>query len=151
LSKGFIYGQPYDSLSGKIQSTSSTTQALTGLFISGPKRVNIVARFEHAGTHFPAGTLDLNLTSNTMPLNQIALVRRQQPDIHGYGKFHADGSVRISHDAKHDLEFSLLNLNADASANEVELAGRNFGDARFIAQTKGDVMTARFDSNAAKA
>ncbi|HZL57794.1 MAG TPA: translocation/assembly module TamB domain-containing protein, partial [Bryobacteraceae bacterium] len=124
---------------------------LTGLFVSGPKRVNLSARFEHAGTQFPAGVLDFNLTSNTMPLNQIALIRARQPDIHGFGKFHADGAIRIAHDAKHEIMFSLLNMNADASANTLELGGRNLGDARFIAQTKDGVMRATFDSNAAKA
>jgi translocation and assembly module TamB len=151
LTKGTIYSQPFDSISGRVQSVTSKTQSLTGLFISGPKRVNITARFEHAGTRFPAGQLDFNLTSNTMPLNQIALVRARQPDIHGFGKFHADGSLRISHNAKHELQFSLLTLNADASANSLELEGRNLGDARFTAQTKEGVVQGRFDSNAANA
>ena len=33
----------------------------------------------------------------------------------------------------------------------IELAGRNLGDARFTAQTKGDLLTAHFESNAANA
>jgi translocation and assembly module TamB len=151
LTRGAVYGQPFDSITGRLQLIDRNTQSLTGLFISGPKRVNITARFAHAGTEFPAGTLEFNLTSNTMPLNQVALVRARQPDIHGFGKFHADGSLRISHDAKHDLEFRLLNLNADASANSLELEGRNLGDARFTAQTKDGVMQTHFESNAAKA
>ncbi len=151
LSRGTVYGQPFDSISGRLQAADRDTQSLTGLFVSGPKRVNITVRFAHAGTEFPAGTLEFNLTSNTMPLNQIALVRSRQPDIHGFGKFHADGTVRIAHDAKHELEFRLLNLNADASANSLELGGRNLGDARFVAQTKDGAMQTHFESNAAKA
>jgi translocation and assembly module TamB len=145
LTKGTIYSQPFDSIAGRLQSADKTTQTLTGLFVSGPKRVNISGRFDRAGT------LDFNLTSNTMPLNQIALVRARQPDIHGFGKFHADGAVRIAQDAKHQIQFSLLTLNADASANSLELGGRNLGDARFIAQTQNGIMQASFDSNAAKA
>ncbi|MDP9170420.1 MAG: hypothetical protein M3N54_07375, partial [Acidobacteriota bacterium] len=151
LTKGFIYGQPFDSISGRLQVVNRSAQALTGVFVSGPKRVNITARFEHAGTQFPAGTLEFNLTSNTMPLNQIALVRQRQPDIHGFGKFHADGVLKIGHDGKHEIQFNVASLNADASANEVELGGRNLGDAHFTAQTKDDLMTAHFDSNAARA
>jgi translocation and assembly module TamB len=151
LTKGTIYSQPFDSITGRLQSSNKTTQTLTGLFVSGPKRVNISGRFEHAGTMFPAGTLDFNLTSNTMPLNQIALVRARQPDIHGFGKFHADGAIRIAHDVKHQIQFSLLTMNADASANSLELGGRNLGDARFVAQTQSGVLQASFDSNAAKA
>jgi translocation and assembly module TamB len=151
LTKGAIYAQPFDSITARLQSADRATQTLSGLFVSGPKRVNISGRFEHAGTLFPAGTLDFNLTSNTMPLNQIALVRARQPDIHGFGKFHADGAIRIDHDVKHQIQFSLLTINADASANSLELVGRNLGDARFIAQTQNGVLRASFDSNAAKA
>ena len=151
LTKGFIYAQPYDSITGRVQLAGLNAQSFTGLFVSGPKRVNIIARFEHAGTHFPAGRLEFNLTSNTMPLNQIALVRARQPDIGGFGKFHVDGTLQISHDAQHQIQFGVLGLNADASANGLELEGRNLGDARFVAQSKGDVMTARFDSDAARA
>ncbi len=151
LAKGLIYAQPYDSITGRVQSISGNAQSMTGLFVSGPKRVNISARFDHAGTQFPAGQLEFNLTSNTMPLNQIALVRERQPDIHGYGEFHTNGTMRISHDAKHQIQFDLLDLTADASANGIELGGRNLGDAHFTAQTKNGVVTAHFDSNAAKA
>jgi translocation and assembly module TamB len=151
LSRGTVYGQPFDSIGGRLQLIDRNTQALTGLFISGPKRVNITARFARAGTDFPAGMLEFNLTSNTMPLNQVALVRERQPDIHGFGKFHADGTLQIGHDAKHDLEYRLVTLNADASANSLELEGRNLGDARFTAQTKDGVMQTHFESNAARA
>jgi translocation and assembly module TamB len=151
LSRGTVYGQPFDSVDGRLQLVDRNTQSLTGLFISGPKRVNFTARFAHEGVEFPAGTLEFNLTSNTMPLNQIALVRARQPDIHGFGKFHADGSLHVGHDAKHDLEFRLIAMNADASANSLELGGRILGDARFTTQTKDGVMQTHFESNAAKA
>ena len=151
LARGAIHGQPFDSITGKLQSGDANAETLTGLFVSGPKRVNISARYEHRGAEFPAGTLDFNLTSNTMPLNQIALVRVRQPDIHGFGKFHADGTLRMSLDAKHEIQYSLVNVNADASANSLELGGRDLGDARFTAQTKGGVVRTHFESNAVKA
>lgn len=152
LSKGTIYSQPFDSITGRVQTPDRNTQELTGLFVSGPKRVNISGRFVRAGTTFAAGgTLEFNLTSNTMALKEIALVRARQPDILGFGKFHADGSLRISQDAKHEIQFDLLNLNADASANSLELGGRNLGDARLTAQTQNGVVQGHFESNAAQA
>lgn len=151
LNRGAIEGQPFDSITGKVEQADHNAQTFTGLFVSGPKRVNISARFAQDGAGFPAGTLDFNLTSNTMPLNQIALVRARQPDIHGFGTFHADGTVRMVQDAKHEIQFRLENLNADASANSLELGGRNLGDARFTAETKGGVVQTHFESNAVKA
>ncbi len=151
LTKGTIYAQPFDSITGKLQVLNRTAQSLTALFASGPKRVNITARFQQTGAEFPAGTVEFNLTSNTMPLNQIALIRERQPDIHGFGQFHADGSLSIGHDAKHRTEYDLTALNADAAANGIELEGRNLGDARLSAQTKDGVLTTHFESNAAGA
>jgi translocation and assembly module TamB len=145
LSRGLIYGQPYDVVTGKVQYLNKNEQTMTGLFVSGPKRVNISARFEQPEN------LEFNLTSNTMPLNEINLVRERQPDIHGFGKFHADGVATIRRDAKGEYTADIASLNADASANSLELGGRNLGDARFVATTKGSVLSARFDSNAAKA
>ena len=151
LSKGAIYSQPFDSITGRVQAPDKNTQEMTGLFVSGPKRVNISGRFVHAGTTFSEGTLDFNLTSNTMPLKEIALVRARQPDILGFGKFHADGALRIGYDGKHEIQFDLLSLNADASANSLELGGRNLGDARLTAQTQNGVVQGHFESNAAQA
>ncbi len=151
LTGGDISAQPFDSITGKLQVVNAGVQTMTGLFVSGPKRVNLSARFEHAGTIFPAGMLEFNMTSNTMPLNQIALVRNRQPNVQGFGKFHADGTVKISHDANQQLQFALTALNGDASANSVELEGRNLGDARLTVATKGRTVTGRFESNAANA
>ncbi|HZL56336.1 MAG TPA: hypothetical protein VFC21_04610 [Bryobacteraceae bacterium] len=44
LTKGTIYAQPFDSITGRIQSAGNSAQTLTGLFVSGPKRVNLSAR-----------------------------------------------------------------------------------------------------------
>lgn len=156
LNKGQLYGQPFDSISGRAQLLDRNAVTFTGLFISGPKRVNISTRLEQSGGALPGATLpdgriEFNLTSNTMPLNEIHLVRERQPDIHGFGKFHADGVLRIAHDKKNEMRVDLESLNADASANDLELTGRNLGDARLVAQTKDNILMAKFDSNAANA
>ena len=145
LGKGSIEGQPFDSVSGKLQWTSRSQQTFSGLFISGPKRVNISSSLAN-GTD-----LEFNLTSNTMPLNEVALVRLRQPDIQGFGKFHADGLLKLSTDSRGGLHADLGRINADASANGLELTGRNLGDARFTAQTTNGIAAVRFESNAARA
>jgi translocation and assembly module TamB len=151
IARGTAYEQPFDSFSGSVQSPLKSTQTFTGLLVSGAKRINVSARYEHAAKQFPAGALSFNATSNTMALAQIAMVHAREPDIHGFGKVHADGDIRLTLNAKNEMQFSLMSLNADASANGVEVAGRSLGDARFVAQTENSVMRARFDSNAANA
>ena len=145
LGRGAIEGQPFDSISGKAQWANRDLQSFAGIFVSGTKRVNITAALGR-GTD-----LEFNFTSNTMALNEIALVRARQPDIQGFGKFHADGLVKITTDSKGDSRADLARVRADASANGLELFGRNLGDARFTAQTNNGIVSTHFESNAAKA
>ena len=145
LGRGTIQGQPFDSISGKAQWANRDLQSFAGLFVSGSKRVNITAALGH-GTD-----LEFNFTSNTMALNEIALVRARQPDIQGFGKFHADGLLKIATESNGDLRADLARIRADASANGLELFGRNLGDARFTAQTTNGIVSTHFESNVAKA
>lgn len=152
LAHGLIYRQPYDNLTARLEYPGSGAQLFEINLVSGPKRVTANGRFEHPpGSEPLTGTLSFHAQSNGMALNQIALVRARQPDLHGTAQFRGDGSARVTRDAKGDLAFELLSVDGDASASNIELDGRNLGDARLTASTSKDVMTVRFDSNAAKA
>ncbi len=71
----------------------------------------MTARFEHSPTTFLAGKLTFNVSSNAMALDQIALVRRREPDIRGTAQFKADGAFEIDR-----ASVSVLDLNADLNA-----------------------------------
>ncbi len=146
LSRGQLYGEPFDLITGRAQYLNGGAQLLTAVVDAGRKRVNLTARFEHSPATFRAGKLTFNVSSNAMPLNQIALVRRPEPDIRGTAQFRADGAVEIK-----DSSLSVLDLNASLNATALAQGPRSFGDLRFTAQTKNDVMTAHLDSDAARA
>ena len=152
LARGLIYNQPYDTLNARLEYPGSGAQLFEMTFVSGAKRVTANGRFEHPSGAAPfTGTLTFHAQSNGMALNQIALVRARQPDLHGIAQFRGDGSARVTRDAEGDLDFELLSVNGDARAADIELDGRDLGDARLTASTSKDVMTVRFDSNAANA
>jgi translocation and assembly module TamB len=152
LARGLLYGQPYDTLTARAENAPQGSQLFELTFVSGPKRVNANGHFDHPPGAPPfTGTLTFHAQSNTMALNQIAMVRARQPDLHGTAQFRGDGSARIGRDVKGDLIFDLLGVNGDASASKIELDGRDLGDARLTASTSQDTMTVRFDSNAAGA
>jgi translocation and assembly module TamB len=116
------------------------------------KRIAANGRFDHpAGAPPFTGTLNFHAQSNTMALNQIAIVRARQPDLHGTAQFRGEGSARIGRDAKGELTLNLVSVNGDAGASKIELDGRDLGDAHLTASTSQDTMTVRFDSNAAGA
>lgn len=146
LTKGQLYGEPYDSVTGRAQYLNGGTQLATAVLDAGRKRLNVTVRFDHSPTTFLAGKLTFNVSSNAMALNQIALVTRREPGIEGSAQFKADGAIEINRN-----DVSVLDLNADVNATGLGLGPRSFGNAHFTAQTKNGTMTARLDSDAAKA
>jgi translocation and assembly module TamB len=150
LTKGELAHQPYDSITARVQTAANNSQTASGLLISGSKRINYSVRLDRAGP-LPEGNLEFNVTTNTAPLAEVKLVHDLEPDIRGFGKLHADGILRISRDASRALRFDIATINADASANSLEIGGRIIGDTRFTAQSHNDAVALRFDSNAANA
>jgi translocation and assembly module TamB len=151
LSKGLVYQQPYDSITSHVQYLNADLQTLSGVFVSGPKRVTFDVSYPHAGQPFPTGTLQISATSNAMALNQIALVRQRQPDIQGSAQFRGTATVVMSEDAKKVVHAEVTKIDGDGSATGIGLGGRDLGDSHFTARTQGNTLTATFDSNAAKA
>jgi translocation and assembly module TamB len=146
ISKGQIAGEPFDSLTSRVQYINGGAQTATAVLDAGRKRLNATARFDHSPDTFVAGKVTFNLTSNPIALNQVALVRKREPMLAGAAQLKADGVVEINRG-----KFNFLDLNADVSATGLALGTRSFGDAHFTAKTTNGLMTARLESNAAKA
>ena len=146
LTKGRIYGEPYDLVSGRAQYVNGGEQLVTAVLDAGRKRVNVTARYDHAPNTFTAGKLTFNVSSNAMVLSQVAAVKQREPDLSGTVQIKADGAIEIK-----STGVEVMDLNADLTASGLMLGVRNFGDAHFTAQTKNNVMTVHLDSDAAKA
>ena len=144
--KGQLYGEPYDLVTGRAQYVNGGEQLVTAVVDAGRKRVNVTARYDHAPNTFTAGKLTFNVSSNAMVLSQIAVVKQREPDLSGTVQIKADGAIEIK-----STGVDVMDLNADLNATGLTLGARNFGDTHLTAQTKNDVMTVHLDSNAAKA
>ncbi len=145
VSRGTIAEQPFDSITGHLQYLGPGAQAVTGLFVSGPKRVNLTARRSGGNAPFPQGRTAFEISSNSMALNEIALVRARQPDIGGAAEFHATGTLDVGQ------EWHLATLDASGAATAISLNGRDLGNARFSVKGQNDVVEARVDSDVAGA
>ena len=143
LSKGQIYGEPYDSMKGRAQYLNGGAQLLTAAVDAGKKHLNASVRFDHPDK------LTLSVTSNAMALGQIALVRKNEPNLEGSAQIKADGVIRIDRSQAH-RRVDVLDLNADVRATGIVLDKRALGDAHLTAETKNGITTAKFDSNLAK-
>ncbi len=146
IAKGDIYGEPYDLGTAHAEYLNSGAQALNGSIAAGTKRVGVAARFDHAAGPALAGKLTYTLTSNAIPLNQVELLRKREPDIHGTAVVKAEGSVDIA-----GGRATVLDLNSDVTVTALAVGIRSFGDAHLTTTSRNGLLTARFDSNAIKA
>ena len=151
LSKGQIYGEPYDSVSGRAQYLNRGAQLITATVNAGSKRLNIAARFDHSPATFLPGKLIFSASSNSLPLNQIVLARNREPDLRGNAQIKADGAIQLNRNQASGVAFDILELNADVNATGLGMGVKQFGDLRMTARTRNDILTARVDSNAAMA
>src|SRR5580693_4706839 len=72
LSRGQIYGEPYDSVTGHAQYLNSGAQLMTAVVDAGRKRLNASVRFDHPNK------LTFSVSSNAMALGEIAFARKNE-------------------------------------------------------------------------
>jgi translocation and assembly module TamB len=138
LTRGQIYGEPFDLVTGRAQYLNSGAQMVTAVVDAGKKHLNASARFDHPNK------LTFNVTSNAMAIGQIALARKAEPNLGGTAQVKADGVIMIGR------QVDVLDLNADIKATGLALGSRALGDAHLTAETKNGMMTAKLDSNLAE-
>jgi translocation and assembly module TamB len=143
LTKGQIYGEPYDSVTGRVQYLNGGAQVVTAVLDAGRKRVNANVRLDHPDK------LTFQITSNAMAINQIALARKYEPTLGGTAQIKADGVLRIDR-TKAKMQVDVNDLNADVRTTGLTLGTRALGDAHVTAETKNGVLEAKIDSNIAK-
>ncbi|HXE65376.1 MAG TPA: translocation/assembly module TamB domain-containing protein [Bryobacteraceae bacterium] len=143
LTKGEIWGEPYDSITGKAQYVNGGAQVVTAVLVAGRKRLNANFRFDRPDK------LTFNVSSNAMAIGQIALAGKYEPTLGGAGQMKADGVVRVDR-TKAKTQLEILALNADVRVTGLTFAARNLGDAHLTADTNNGVLTAKIDSDFAK-
>ncbi len=139
MTRGRIYDEPYDRLTGRLQYLNGSAQTLTAEADAGRKRLNATLKLDQQHR------LTFSVSTNAMALADIATVRKIEPDLRGTAQIKADGSVEIT-----PGHFDVHELSGDVRATGLALGTRQLGDATLSAETQNGVMTARFDSNIAK-
>ena len=151
VAKGQIYGQPFDTATTRLQYLNGGAQTATAAISQGANHLDVTARFDHAPGPVLAGKVTFDVSSNAIPVNQIAQVHAREPDLRGTARIKAAGVVEISEDKANKRHFSVTDINGDASATGLALGTRSFGDARVSAATSNGVLTATLESNAVNA
>ncbi len=139
LTRGRIYDEPYDRLTGHAQYLNSGAQTLTAEVDAGRKRVNATLRLDRQHS------LSFNVSSNALALADFATVRKMEPDLRGTAQIKAEGAVEMG-----PGQFDVRALTGDVHATGLALGTRALGDVTLTAETKNGVLTARLESNIAR-
>ena len=148
VTKGSIYDEPFDRLAAKIDYVNALITVANGQLQAGAKQLTFNATYAHTPGSFENGRLEFQTSSNRMALNQFQLVRQRRPDLLGTIQLTAKGSATVAKSPAGQI-FQLTNLNADVSAQGMQIEEKAVGDVHLVASTEGTVLNARFESNVA--
>ena len=144
-----IYSEPIDRLQGAVRYTNTAVD-IPSLELSVPAgRLSLSGAFDHPAGNFNAGTMVLHLDSNDIQLKKIEHIQQARPGTSGILHLAADLSARLRQvNKKSELHFSKLNAGLDA--NSLRTNDRDLGQLHFAANTVGQALRFKLDSNIAQ-
>lgn len=139
VTKGSIYGEPFDRLTASISTPDEASHAASVLLVGGAKQLQLKASWQHPAGSFEQGRMAFDMVSNSLPLEQLQLVRRRQPGASGSLRFKASGMLDVR-------QFQLASLSGEATLRDLKLDGKPIADARLTAETRDGTLHASLDS-----
>ncbi len=149
LADANIYAEPIDSLGGKVHYTNNLID-ISSIALNTPAgNLTLTGSFQHPQGSFTTGALKLNLNTSNIQLAKIQHVKTADLGVNGTLHMSADlaGELR---DEKGKERMLFSRLNANASANGLQMNGQSLGQLVFDARTTGTRLNFRLDSNLAK-
>jgi translocation and assembly module TamB len=132
--KGSAYGEPFDRATANLTYVNGGRQEFTAEVDSGVKKINLTGAFQHSPTDFLTGTIQANIKTSDIALNQIQAIREYQPTIGGITRATADTEVRLI-DSKAGEQFEIVTLNADIVTRNLAVEQKQLGDLHLTAHT----------------
>ena len=150
LAKATIYSEPIDSLEASLRYSSGLAEVESFRLAAPAGTLNLNASFSHPLNQFGDGRIQVHAESGDLQLAQIRNLQEQKPGL--------AGTVRLMADFVGDLntgprgrDVSLSKLNADIKSKGITYNGHALGDASLDADTKGNSVIFKADSNFAGA
>ncbi len=145
ISRGSLYGEPFDRLTTRVSYENNTATLSNGELAAGGKQLTFGATYAHAPRDFENGTLSFQVASNHMPLDQIQMARQHQFQLGGSIQLTAQGSAQIAI-SPNSSPFRLTALTADVEGQGILVEGRPVGAVHLTATTSGPELTAQMQS-----
>ena len=151
LTRGTLYGEPFDRFTGHLNYTASLIEVAGGQWNAGSGQANVNAAYRHAPGHFDTGHLQLRVSTNARPLEQIKSIQHEYPDLKGTVQVAADGELDVSPPrAGSDVpQFRVTALNADITGHGLHFSDQAVGETHLTVSSQGKILRAHLQSTAA--
>lgn len=153
LTGGTLSDEPFDRFTGHLNYNAGFIELTAGQVNAGNGQASVSAAYRHAVGQFDTGHLQLRVTTNARPLEQIRTIQKEYPDLRGTVQFTADGELDISPArAGSDIpQFHITAVNADITAHGLHFSDQAVGETHITVASHGNIVRAHVDSNAASA
>jgi translocation and assembly module TamB len=147
--RGRFAEEPFDRIAAHLNYSARRVEVASAQIAAGTKQVQLKASYDHAAGILDTGLLRFEITTNAMPLEQIATLEKARSGVKGTVQASAGGSIRIEPASRVRHGFQILDLRADVAAHGLQLDDQSFGDAHLTAATEGQTLKAHLESNVA--
>ena len=148
LANAVVHDEPIDHVRARITYASTTIDVPQLEIVSGPSRLELSARYDHAPRNLRAGDIQFRVEGSRLDLTRIRNVQTIRPGMRGTLQITANGAGTVSETSQH---VAFRDLNVDVSAKGIGAQGQNFGDLTMTAHTIGGKLNFTLDSDLASA
>jgi len=146
LASAVVYDEPLDHVRARITYAATCVDVPQFEIVSGPSRLELTARYDHAPRNLLAGSIQFRVNSSRLDLARIRNVQKLRPGMGGTLQLTANGAGTVSGSGP---RVAFGDLNADVAAKGIAAQGKNFGDLTLTARTTGGRVDFALDSNLA--
>jgi translocation and assembly module TamB len=149
VARGSLGGEPFDSLRAHVNYSGRTIAVTSAQVAAGAGQIQLTATFDHAPDHFDTGRLRFQVSSNTMPLDQIHALLEARPGIKGAAQLTAGGDIELVPPRNGQEGFRITEFHADLSAKGLQLTEQPLGDAHLTVNSQNQLLRAHLESDIA--
>ncbi len=131
IAKGAFRNEPFDHLTASVSYDPRRIEAKSGNITAGAKQVGFEITFDHRAASLETGSLHFDVSTNSLPLEQIARLASYRTGLKGSAQVSAKGQLDV---AAGDVRIAAL--NGDLTVRGLQLPGTPLRDVHITAQTQ---------------
>jgi len=145
--KGAWQNEPFDRFGAHFTYSGDRLDVSAAQLVAGAKQLKLNVDYQHAPGQYAQGRLRFQVSSNSMPVEQIHWIAEQRSDLKGTLELTASGDVDLTPRAA--TPYRIQDIHADIAVRQIQFANQRVGEARLTANSQAGVLRAHIDSTIA--